>query len=509
MAETVRPLTDKKRIPGALSCAAAFGVALIHPLIFHNCFFDINRFKAAAYVFSAGACLAVFLVCSAVFRGFSKPKFRLPDAFMAAFVLFAALSTVLSDNPSFALTGSDGRQTGLVFVLALGAYYAVASRDRRAGRWAATGLMISGLPVSALGVLNFFRVDPLGFYERMREKDVEAFLSTIGNVDFFGVFIAFVLAAAAALFVCEDTPLRRALAGANLALGAAAAVAARTDGALLALVFAAFVLFLSAAPSRKKRNRALTGLACLSFSLCLTGAALRAFPGRAMSVAGLRSEFLTKNPLLSGGAGAAFVLLRIFFGRKAELRVSPRVWRRTLVFTALFLAALAAAGLIYFTWIDRETYLPGAFSLLRFGDRWGSNRGGVWTRCLRLYASESARVKLIGFGPDCLRKPLADAYGKEIAAYCNLKFNNAHNEYIQYLLTQGALGLLSYLGFAVSCLRIHARRAKNDVFSAAQLAGAAAGLLIAAFNVNQPITTPILFMLLTAGAAAGDNADRL
>lgn len=502
MAAKKRLARDRRRIPGALSCAAAFGVMFAHPLIYHNYFFDINRFKAATYGKAALVCMAVYLLSLLLFRRKEKPRLGGVERFLMAFAALAALSTALSGDSANALTGNDGRQTGLLFVLALCAFGFIAARSRRAGRWAVMGLTLSGALVSALGILNFFHVDPLGFYQKMRAKDVEAFLSTIGNVDFFGVFLALSMTPAAVLFVRSDAAWRRALAGVNLLLGASAVIAARTDGALLALFGTAFALLYAAASSRRERSRAFAGLTVLSLSLCLIGATMRAFPGQAMPVAGLRSAFLVENPYWTGGAAALFFHLRTFVIRRPKLRVSPHAWRRTMVCFLLVFTLLAATGFTYFSFADRETELPGVLKLLRFGDRWGSNRGGVWTRCVRLYASENSRVKLFGYGPDCLRKPLDDAFGSEIAAYCNLKFNNAHNEYIQYLLTQGALGLLSYVCLVVRCLRAHARRAKKNVFAAAQRAGVLCGLLIAAFNVNQPITTPIFFMLLTAGASA-------
>ena len=507
MTKTKRLERDRRRIPAALSCAAAFGVMVAHPLIYHNYFFDINRFKAAAYKDAAFACLALFLLALLIFRRKEKPGFRAPDGFLAAFAALAALSTALSGDSANALTGNDGRQTGLLFVLALSAFSFIAARSRNAGRWAVTGLMISGALVSALGILNFFHVDPLGFYRKMRAKDVEAFLSTIGNVDFFGVFLALCMTPAAVLFVRADKAWQRALSGVNLLFGASAVVAARTDGALLALFGAAFALLYSAASSRKKRIRAFAGLTVLSLSLCLTGAATRVFPGQAMPVSGLRCAFLVENPHWTGAAAVLFFHLSVFVARRPKMRASAHAWRRAMIWFLVILALLTAAGFAFFSFADRETALPGVLKLLRFGDRWGSNRGGVWTRCLRLYASENPRVKLLGYGPDCLRKPLDDAFGSEIAAYCNLRFNNAHNEYIQYLLTQGALGLLSYACLVISCLRVHARRARTDVFSAAQRAGVLCGLLIAAFNVNQPITTPVFFMLLTAGASAEAETD--
>ena len=664
----------REQLPEWFACAFAAGVALLHPLIFDDFFFNINRFKFGVFAVSAYAGLIVFLLLCAARRRALAGEIRQPfslsaaDWGMGAFAVLAAASTILSDDAFSALTGDEGRLCGLVFILALAAMHVIVSRAQNADAWAAGGLLISGSLCALLGVLNFFKIDPFGFYPRLNQKSVDGFISTIGNVDFFSAFLCLFLPAAVAAFMRGGRWVRR-LSVFPILLGTGAVIAARADGALIALASAILTALclgalplpapsesrqrsdsaasrleanlaesapcseendapsrlsrilssLAAAPhgktagsdeekklhpqreawarmclaltgssedgapsrfrrtlsslaaslhgkatdadeekklhpqreARTRKHPALAGscedgapsrfrrtlsslaaslhgkatgadeekklhpqreararmclaLACLMAGLFLVGAATRLWPDATLSLKDHACARLAAHPLLF--AALSLLLTAAAYGllhtrREKPVFPAPRTFLLTLLACAIVALAAAAALFLFYTYVDTDTKLTGMLKLFRFRDKWGTNRGGVWVRCMKLFAQSDWRVKLFGFGPDLLKKPLADAYGAEIAAYCNLSFNNAHNEYIQYLLTHGALGLTAYLTFAVGACASLFRRARKSAAAAGLLAGALAYLLHAAVNVNQPITTPLLFLFLSASVS--------
>ena len=614
----------REQLPEWFACAFAAGVALLHPLIFDDFFFNINRFKFGVFAVSAYAGLIVFLLLCAARRRALAGEIRQPfslsaaDWGMGAFAVLAAASTILSDNAFSALTGDEGRLCGLVFILALAAMHVIVSRAQNADAWAAGGLLISGSLCALLGILNFFKIDPFGFYPRLNQKSVDGFISTIGNVDFFSAFLCLFLPAAVAAFMRGGRWVRR-LSVFPILLGTGAVIAARADGALIALASAILTALClgalplpapfesrqrsdSAAPrleanlaesapcseendapsrfrrtlsslaaslhgkatgadeekkprsqreARARKHLALAGscedgapsrfrrtlsslaaslhgkatgadeekkphpqreararmclaLACLMAGLFLVGAATRLWPDATLSLKDHACARLAAHPLLF--AALSLLLTAAAYGllhtrREKPVFPAPRTFLLTLLACAIVALAAAAALFLFYTYVDTDTKLTGMLKLFRFRDKWGTNRGGVWVRCMKLFAQSDWRVKLFGFGPDLLKKPLADAYGAEIAAYCNLSFNNAHNEYIQYLLTHGALGLTAYLTFAVGACASLFRRARKSAAAAGLLAGALAYLLHAAVNVNQPITTPLLFLFLSASVS--------
>ena len=86
-----------------------------------------------------------------------------------------------------------------------------------------------------------------------------------------------------------------------------------------------------------------------------------------------------------------------------------------------------------------------------------------------------------------------------------LWFDNAHNEYLQFLLTIGPIGLLFYLVFLVSgCLQMLRCSLKKKYITGCMFA-VICYCFQAAVNLNLPITAPLLWGMMSMGMAAVQN----
>jgi len=502
------------RIMGA---AFAFFVMLLHPIIFDDLFFNINRFKHAVYCYSAYFGLIAYMLLSYMKRKSLTGKIYEPfslslaDWGMLVFSVIAAVSCAVSSDPQSAFTGDEGRKSGLLFVLAMSCVHIIVSRAPGAGKRAVQGLIISGFLVALLGVLNFFYVDPFGFYgPRLGKASVPRFISTIGNIDFFAAFLCLYLPAIM-VYCVKAEGLKSFVCFPAICVGSAAIVAARADGALVALLFSLFACMLFGVSSRETLAKALYAVSAALVGFVVISVLVEAHPDGFMTLEKSMQEYLVQYPAAMGAA--ALVLLCASYAIKKSKKIcisrkTSRFLKRLLWF--LFICAVFAvlSLFVYYSFINTEAELSGSMKLLRFSDTWGTHRGGVWVRCMKLYGESELRVKLVGFGPDLLKKPLADSYGKEIIAYCNLSFDNAHNELIQYLLTFGALGLSGYLLFVLGGMHTLYRKMKQCPYAAAAFAAAATYLIHSLVTVNQPITTPLLFLLLSAGASCGKETGK-
>jgi len=597
--DKLKSLFAPENLPGVFGAAFAFLMMLFHPLIYDNYFFNINRYKysvmcyasAAGFiayvlltvnrirkadktvsfsVYLADAAMLVFLLVTVIFcftssdvktalmfaalSGFCiymlfslyrtgaaarqrSVRLTVSDIGMLLFVLIAFVSCMMSDNIQAAFSGTNGRRNGLLCLIVIGGMHVIVSRAPNARKAVIWALVISGAVCAYIGVINFFKIDPLGFYNKsLKADDHPRFISTIGNIDFFCAFLCLSLPAVTTLFV-SGKGYTRYICLPCIAVGAAALIAARADGAMIGFAGSVFFALYAGLKNRKSMISCLSALSAMFLGFAVTGFCMRENPDGYFSVQGSVMSVFAEHSVLTGiigillavGAVCTFLYLRFrqcagddeakkvlmvfvcllgagipfaFLISSMKEERKNEIFRKIVLFSLCAVIVTAAACMfVHYTFIDTETELTGIKNFFRFCDDWGTYRGGVWTRCLKLYAQSDLRVKLIGFGPDELKKPLADAYGKEIAAYSGYSFDNAHNELIQYLLTLGALGLSAYLLFVAGSMYTLFRKMKNCPYALAAFAAGATYFLHTIVTVNQPITTPLFFLLLSAGVS--------
>ena len=148
--------------------------------------------------------------------------------------------------------------------------------------------------------------------------------------------------------------------------------------------------------------------------------------------------------------------------------------------------------------VERYGALSG---YLHFNDSWGTNRGYVWRKTWETFCEFPLIRKLVGYGPDTFRLLTIDTFYYEMVEVTGQKFDSVHNEYLQYLVTIGSLGLFSYLIFLVSVCRQTLRTALNNPYSKGIFMAVFCYLIQAVVNINLPIVTPMVWVLLSCGAA--------
>ena len=133
---------------------------------------------------------------------------------------------------------------------------------------------------------------------------------------------------------------------------------------------------------------------------------------------------------------------------------------------------------IYFTAIDTKTDLGELDRTLRFSDSWGTHRGFMWNKALEEFGKLSFVKKLFGTGPETFYYTFSPHFAELYDRFGDGSTDAAHNEYINYLLNIGIVGLAAYLTFAGSAL-------------------------VRVVNIALPIATPLFFIfvaLCEAGA---------
>ena len=197
---------------------------------------------------------------------------------------------------------------------------------------------------------------------------------------------------------------------------------------------------------------------------------------------------------------ALTVALHILNKKKPDL-VPPK-WVPIALVAALGTGLLAVAVVVLYLTLNPEIPVQGIWWHFRLNDTWGTNRGYMWRRTIDIFRNFNLWRKLFGYGPDTFYYAFSP-YFEELKQYWMSSTNAAHNEYLNYLITVGFLGVCAYCTALVSALVRCFRNAKQSPMAAVSCAAVICYAAQALVSIAQPITTPllILFLALCAGAA--------
>lgn len=139
---------------------------------------------------------------------------------------------------------------------------------------------------------------------------------------------------------------------------------------------------------------------------------------------------------------------------------------------------------------------------LKFDDTWGTNRGYIWRIAMEMYNDFSLPKKLFGYGPDTFKIMTINHYYKEMVTNYKETFDSVHNEYLQYLVTLGAVGLISYMVLLLGTLWRTIKTCFKSPVVMAVLFAIICYCAQAFVNINIPIAAPVMWTLIMVGNAA-------
>ena len=479
------------RAAGLLTTAYLCAVFLVHPLVFSNYYFNITETKQAFFLVASGVYLLLLLFARIALPpdfGVARGRLSLHPAVIAMLAFFAVslVGGLISRYPGEVFFGENNRYQGLLTLSCYAFLLFALSRREIDLVWPERAFLLGACIVSVLGVLHHYGIDPLGFAQNLRASDRGRFLSTIGNADFYAGYLVLAFCVSLGFFLRAKTVWTRILSAPVLAIVSFGTLVAGSDSAALGLLAAvAFVPMLLFSDGASLRRLPL-GLTIFFLCAFLFGLLSSVLP----SATYLSSFFAAlRRPAVSLALAGGSLALRF-----ALSRVSPERLARAKRPYAVALACALLAGAIALVLLNtllRELPLGPLTRYLRFSASWGTDRGRIWALVLRVYARLPFAQKLFGASSGALFH--ADAASP---LFPDAGLDTAHNEYLQYLVTNGALGLMCYLaalGFAVWS---GIRRSRTEPAYRGLTLAVAAYAVQAAVNIAQPMTTPLFFVLL-------------
>ena len=154
---------------------------------------------------------------------------------------------------------------------------------------------------------------------------------------------------------------------------------------------------------------------------------------------------------------------------------------------------------------NREIFEPYK-NMLILDDDWGTGRGLAWSLGMKYWINDSTMFgKLFGYGPDTYYIITMDRFMNIMQNAGYGIFDSAHNEYFEYFITAGVLGLIAYVSFIILSV--------GKIMKSQETTVKAAGMAVIAYaaqavvSIAIPITTPV-FMLLIYVGLAGNRSEK-
>ncbi len=361
-----------------------------------------------------------------------------------AFALACILSFILSPYKKESLIGAsryDGLITQLVYVLIfLGVSLFGKARPYHYIAVALSVFVCSIVAIFQLFNINIFSLFPndLSFYD-WGIKYSSAFLGTIGNTN---VLSAFFCLALPALFVMPIVSERKLYRLGIIALFPAVFVLirARVAGGFVGLGACALVAIPLVLADMKKLRRAFFSAAPLLISASI---ALAFRPEYSSPDFSFSFSFGTL-PLLALCAAAIFIIAGIIIGKIKSLSPSAKAMRTFFITICLIAVIIGLLFVYFFAPADGTLYELSQVLHGNIDDKFGSSRIKIWRGCLGLFKEHP----IFGSGPDTLALRVDIQFARfvpETGKLLQTSVDNAHNEYIGYLINIGIFGLSAYL----------------------------------------------------------------
>ena len=437
-------------------------VLLVIPVIFRYNYQDISSFKVMLYLLVSG----IFLILSLIIvigtfvqkRQWGIPM-RTPGEMLQTIsmldwgiLIFGVISLFSSFTTRYgavkSLLASESVFVGGALLFMLMISYFIISRYADPDRtgWV-RGFYISSFIVVLLGILNHIGIDPLGMHKNNASTTILTMASTIGNVDFLYGYLSLITIFFCAYRMGMERDKKIYIVDGLLLLCFMATWSARASAVFTGLFFGVLILFYMALGSfDRMKNLFWIGL------LSGVGGVI----DKLLAIAGVGIyNTLYKEISQRLNKHYVYLIIGIFClimylilgnlekrGKKDAIEKAMKAARLPYAVVVSVLAAILMFSIVYFPFF-----------------RENAQRTVVWDGAFQIFREGDFREKLIGVGPGSI-----DAAKDRLDIVMNngLRMETAHNELIEYCVTTGILGIVSYLMIMAGVFSSYYRKKPGD-----------------------------------------------
>ena len=476
----------------------------IFPVYLTDKLFNVRSDKL--HYFIATNLILLFFILATYVCGIDKEqwpkklfKLSITDWGMFMFLVVGTVSTLLSPYGKDALTGAQGRDSGLILMSVYVLCYFQLSRYLKCKEFVFDIFAFTSCIVCLIAILHEFYIDPFDLINSIKEDQQETFITTIGNINLFSAFVCVALPVVTAAFVMSKDLLLSGYYGASIVICFMGLLVANSDSGYFGLVAFLAVLFVFSCRSANRLFKYFLAIFIMLISGKLLNLISMLCNGNMRELDTLPHTIVFDRRMYMFISVAGFLAMIFYWVRRSYKNEFPKIVR---TIAAVFVGVCAfsiAFVFIYFSFINTTTELGALTKYLRLNDQWGTHRGYAWIRSVLLFKDGGIKNMIVGTGPDTFGPVIKAVYREDMLKRHGSVFDNAHNEYLNYLVTTGILGVLAYVTALVSLVLRCAKSCKENVGILIVILVVVSYCSQALFNLATPIVTPYLFVFLGIG----------
>lgn len=426
------------------------------------------------------------------------------------FLIICTVSTVISDYSYEAFWGNEGRYNGLFLMLLYCVSTFLIGKYFNMKQWYLDVFLSSGLLVNLIGIGDYFKLNLLHF-KNLSDRGADIFTSTIGNINFYTAYVALTLGCSAGLFIVEKNIKRCIAYYICFIISFSAIIMGASDNAYLSIIAIFVILPFYTLKSNNAMNRNII-LAASSITVFKIIANINSvYKSKVVAVDGLLS--------LAGNQSGIWWLILLIWGIVLYSALRIRIHKikkenrfRNYYQTIWLLIVVFALSLVVFIlWdvnINQNFERYGSMkNYLFFDDDWGTNRGFAWRIAWEHFQNFPILRKIFGYGLDTFGILTIFNNKHEMFIGQGSYYDSIHNEYLQYLVTIGVAGIVSYTLFLVIAIRSMIKNLTNAPYLLGIVLPVFAYCIQAIVNINQVPVSSLMWCLIATGMAACRNTN--
>lgn len=402
-------------------------------------YFDANVYtaminaKGECYLFIA-AVMGIFILITFITSLVRKePPIRFTDQrkspmdwAIIAFGVTVIISFLLSENKKVAYFGTGGFHTGTLTIITLLVFYFFVSRNLQGSQRHWELIIVLNTFIFIWVVLDSVSANFFGVRTQLGKQKLQYFAS-LGQMDSVSAYLCMILPVVIVFFLNQKK--LQFWSFACLLTGLTAFTGIRTDGVYIGVAVCAIFLIPYALRDKVRLQNLLWigliwGVAITFYSVFAVVAPDRI--GDDMGVSGTLIHYWV------GVVMIAFCGALLIWIEKKRVLPSNKVIN---ILSKVVVVILLAAIVVFM--------VHGTVNLIQGDLGWGNGRGGIWLGAIHLYEAYYPLQKLFGLGMTAASTDLTH-YANELLHWDTVMVANAHNDFLEYLLSTGLVGLVAY-----------------------------------------------------------------